>query len=66
VQTHLREVLPQVDIAHDRCHISAHLNAAVDRLRKDEHRQLMRMGDETLKGSKYQWMRTYVTGHFKV
>ncbi len=55
----VREVLPQADIVHDRYHISAHLNAAVDRVRKDEHKQLMRMGDETLKGSKYQWMRTY-------
>ena len=54
-----RQVLPQADIVHDRYHISAHLNAAVDRVRKDEHKRLMSIGDDTLKGSKYQWMRTY-------
>ena len=57
-----REVLPQADIVHDRYHISAHLNAAVDRVRKDEHRRLMHAGDATLKGSKYQWLRTYEDG----
>jgi transposase len=39
----VREVLPQADIVHDRYQISAHLNAAVDRVRKDEHKQLMRI-----------------------
>ncbi len=57
-----RQVLPQADIVHDRYHISAHLNAAVDRVRKDEHRRLMHAGDSTLKGSKYQWLRTYEDG----
>lgn len=51
-----RHVLPDADIVHDRYHISAHLNAAVDRVRKDEHKRLMSAGDATLKGSKYQWM----------
>ena len=54
-----RKVLPEADIVHDRYHISAHLNAAVDRVRKDEHRLLQSTGDTTLKGSKYQWLRTY-------
>lgn len=54
-----RQVLPDADIVHDRYHISAHLNAAVDRVRKDEHKRLLSKGDETLKGSKYQWLRTY-------
>jgi len=57
-----REVLPQADIVHDRYHISARLNAAVDRVRRDEHRRLMQSGDPTLKGSKYQWLRTYEDG----
>jgi transposase len=54
-----RQVLPEADIVHDRYHISAHLNAAVDRVRKDEHKRLMSQGDDTLKGSKYQWLRTH-------
>ncbi|MBK8091187.1 MAG: ISL3 family transposase [Verrucomicrobiaceae bacterium] len=54
-----RQVLPEADIVHDRYHISAHLNAAVDRVRKDEHKRLMGLGDDTLKGSKYQWLRTH-------
>ncbi len=53
------QVLPDADIVHDRYHISAHLNAAVDRVRKDEHKRLMSVGDDTLKGSKYQWLRTH-------
>ena len=57
-----RAVLPESDIVHDRYHISAHLNAAVDRVRKAEHQRLMRAGDDTLKGSKYQWLRTYSDG----
>lgn len=39
-----RQVLPQADIVHDRYHISAHLNAGVDRVRKDEHKRLMGEG----------------------
>lgn len=54
-----RQVLPEADIVHDRYHISAHLNQAVDRVRKDEHQRLMQAGDATLKGSKYLWLRTY-------
>ncbi len=55
----VREVVPQADIVHDRFHISAHLNAAVYRVRQHKHKKLMSMGDEPLKCSKYQWMRTY-------
>jgi transposase len=55
----VREVLPQADLVHHRCHISAHLDASVDRVRIDEHKQLVRISDETLKDSKHQWMPTY-------
>ncbi|MBK8091325.1 MAG: transposase [Verrucomicrobiaceae bacterium] len=40
-------------------HISAHINAAVDRVRKDDLKRLIGKGDDTLKGSKYQWLRTH-------
>ena len=55
----VKQVLPAADIVHDRYHISAHLNQAVDTVRKEEHKKLLAMGDDTLKGSKYQWLRSY-------
>jgi len=51
------ETLPNADIVHDKFHISSYLNQAVDDVRKEEHQQLMKEGDETLKNSKYQWLR---------
>lgn len=61
-----RKLLPETDIVHDHYHISAHLNAAVDRVRKAEHRVLLGAGDNTLKGSKYQWLRTYADRHSRL
>lgn len=57
-----RQVLPHADIVHDRYHVSSHLNEAVDRVRKAEHKTLLAAGDETLKGSKYKWLRTRQDG----
>jgi transposase len=51
--------LPNADIVHDKFHISAYLNKAVDDVRKEEHRLLMSQGDDTLKNSKYQWLRNF-------
>jgi transposase len=53
------ETLPNADIVHDKFHISSYLNQAVDDVRKEEHQQLMKEGDETLKNSKYQWLRNF-------
>ncbi len=53
------ELLPNADIVHDKFHVSAHLNKAVDVVRKEEHRELMSAGDETLKKSKYLWLRNF-------
>lgn len=44
-------------IAFDRFHVAQYLGKAVDRVRRQEHRQLLRQGDERMKGSKYQWLR---------
>jgi transposase len=55
----VNEKLPNADIVHDKFHISSYLNQAVDDVRKEEHQQLMREGDETLKNSKYQWLRNF-------
>ena len=43
-------------IVFDRYHVMSHVGKAVDSVRKQEHRQLMEEGDETLKGSKYLWL----------
>ena len=53
------ELLPNADIVHDKFHVSAHLNKAVDEVRKEEHRELMSDGDETLKKSKYLWLKNF-------
>lgn len=43
-------------IVHDKFHIMKHVNEAVDKVRRQEHRELMSRNDETLKGSKYLWL----------
>lgn len=43
---------PQAEIVFDRFHISKHLNEAVDKVRKTEHRELMKDGDTRLKGTR--------------
>ena len=55
----VNEKLPNADIVHDKFHISSYLNEAVDDVRKEEHQQLMKEGDETLKNTKYQWLRNF-------
>ena len=52
-------VLPLADIVYDKFHVSAYLNKAVDAVRKEEHRELTRRGDDTLKKTKYQWLRNF-------
>jgi len=53
------ELLTNADIVHDKFHISGYLNKAVDQVRKTEHRQLMKEGDETLKNTKFLWLHNY-------
>ena len=55
IQTIEQEV-PQADIVHDRYHISAYLNEAVDKVRRQEHKELQAQGDETLKGTRQLWL----------
>ena len=55
----VENLLPQADIVHDKFHLCAYLNKAVDTVRKAEHRQLARSGRQTLKGSKYLWLRNF-------
>jgi len=44
-------------IAFDKFHVAKYLGDGVDKVRRQEHRQLQSEGDQTLKGSKYQWLR---------
>lgn len=51
-----RAAAPQADIVHDRYHISAEQNKAVDLVRRAENKKLMTEGDDTLKGTRYTWL----------
>lgn len=55
------EAVPLVadKIVFDRFHIMQHLNEAVDKVRRQEHRTLSAEGDDTLKGTKYWWLYRY-------
>ena len=44
-------------IAFDRFHVVKHLGDAVDKVRRQENRELMKDGDESLKGTKYVWLK---------
>ena len=48
--------VPQAEIVHDRFHISKHLNDGVDKVRRQENKNLVKEGDERLKGTKHSWL----------
>jgi transposase len=52
----VRDQVPQADIVHDKFHIAKHLNEAVDKVRRQEHKILKSEGDERLTGSKQLWL----------
>jgi len=43
-------------IAFDKFHIAKYLGDAVDKVRREEHKNLMAQGYQQLKGSKYDWL----------
>jgi transposase len=45
----------QDKIVFDRFHIMQHMNAAVDAVRKQEHKELLAQEDDTLKGTLHVW-----------
>lgn len=53
----VHEVMPFTEIVHDRFHVSKHLNEAVDKVRRQENRQMIRQGEEALKGTRYWWLK---------
>ena len=44
-------------IVYDKFHVSKHLNEAVDKVRREEHRRLLESGDKSLTGTKYLWLQ---------
>ena len=52
-----RTAAPQAAIVHDKFHCAKELNKAVDLVRRREHRELRREGDETLVRTKYLWLK---------
>lgn len=53
----INELLVNADIVHDKFHISKHLNDAVDKTRKREHARLQKEGNQSLKNTRYTWLR---------
>jgi transposase len=51
--------LPQAEskIVFDKFHIAGHLGDAVDQVRRQENKLLRAAGDETLVGTRYDWLR---------
>ncbi len=47
---------PNADIVHDKFHIAAHLNEAVDQVRRRENKQLISEGIGALKGTRQMWL----------
>jgi len=53
----IRTHLPHADIVHDKFHIAKHLNEAVDKTRRKEHRKMLKQKDTRLTGTKYNWLK---------
>jgi len=54
-----RENVPDADekMVFDKFHIAKHLGDAVDRVRRQENRELVAQGDDRLKRTKYHWLQ---------
>jgi len=58
IDSTLEHVPDAVDkICYDKFHVAKHLGEAVDQIRRQEHRALMKDGDDILKGTKYYWLQ---------
>jgi len=54
-----RDHVPDADqkIAFDRFPVAKHLGEAVDKVRRQEHKELLAVMDDTLKGTKFAWLQ---------
>ena len=41
---------------HDKFHVSKYLGEVADKVRRQEHKELMAQDDETLKGTRQLWL----------
>ena len=47
----------QRKIAFDKFHVAKYLTEAVDKVRRQEHKELLQVGVDDLKGTKYDWLK---------
>ncbi len=52
----IRQQVPDAEIVHDHFHISQYLVEAVDLVRRRENRELSKLGDDALKGTRQLWL----------
>lgn len=51
-----RVACPDAEIVHDKFHVSKYLGEAVDKVRREENKQLIEEGNDTLKGTRQLWL----------
>ena len=51
-----RVACPNAEVVHDKFHVSKYLGEAVDQVRRQENKQLLEEGDDTLKGTRQLWL----------
>jgi transposase len=53
-----KEAIPEAErkIAFDKFHVAKHLGDGVDKVRRQEHRELRRLGDDSLVKTRYLWL----------
>ena len=56
-QNAIESTLPKAKIVHDIFHIAKHLNEAVDKTRRWEHRMLLRDSNKSLQGLRFEFLR---------
>jgi len=49
-------------IVFDRFHVIRYVTDALDKVRRQEHKQLMKNGEEWLKGTKHLWLMNIILG----
>lgn len=56
-ETVTKQVVPQADVVHDRFHLAAYVNNAVDITRRAENKKLVKNDDKLLQKTKYLWLK---------
>ncbi len=61
----VKETLPEKDIVFDHFHVTALINRAIDKLRREEQRKCNELGLKTIKGIRFLLLRNYETLEFE-